>query len=291
MRAVLNREIVVRLRVDDESGTLTDADAVPTVAVTDGDGAAVAGVSAVSNESTGLYVATIDARTEYDRLSVVWTATVGAADRTVSDYVDVVAERLVPFWRLKEDSELADASVHTLQRVADAVEEWFRDALRFPPVVEAWRGRFRVPFDAPRLHVPDVFRPVSLIALSRNLGSDVVNYTAAELADVFPVDSAFERGGSNMSFLTGAPAARGTFPAGTYTAWLTNGEEHPPEDLRRAAATFARYVARTSNYPERARRVITQDTEIDLAMPSPDRPTGLPEVDAVISRYRVPVVA
>jgi hypothetical protein len=66
-----------------------------------------------------------------------------------------------------------------------------------------------------------------------------------------------------------------------------------PGDLRWAAARFASYIAkRTSQLgasgsllPERAASVSTEGGLIVFAVPTQDRPTGLPEVDAVLFRY------
>lgn len=285
MRAVLNREIVARLRVDDEGGRLTDADTLPTVIVIDGDAVPVAG-SVVAHENIGVYTATIPARTRVDRLAVTWAFQVGGFARTVATPVEVIAERLVPLWQYREDEVLADLPTPLLLRVADTVEEWFRNALKFPPVVEAWRGSWQEPYPTRRLRVPGVSYPQALYALAVGTGAGFTTYTPSQLAVLRIQDTGIEKTGGGVGFLEGNGRAW-SFPDGTYTAYLSHGLSDPGDDLRRAATILGRYTARVSNLPERARRILTAETEIDLSMPSPDRPTGLPDVDAVIGRYRL----
>lgn len=288
MRAELNREIHVRVRVENEAGVLTDlSSGVPTLVVTNGDGTVVTGVSAVTHDSTGVYVAVIPAQTVLDRLTVTWTFTLATYARTVTDRVCLVNERLVPFWRLAENTELTSPTVTTLSRLADGLEEWFKDALKYPPTIEAARLSWVQQFETQRLHVPGVSKPQSILALSHGRGASLYTYTAGDIADLSVVIDGFERNsGTSLSFLQGNFPA--TFAAGPYAAWLTHGLVDPPEDLRRAATIFARYIARTSNYPERAARVVSQESEIIFSFPSADKPTGLPEVDAVLTRYRIP---
>lgn len=295
MRAILNREAIVRLHTDDEDGTLVAATGTPTIAVTDGDGNTVAGVSAASSESTGVYKAAIPAQTSYDRLTVSWSATVATYARTVTDYVDVVSERLVPLWRLREDAELTSVSGTLLRRLEDTVAEWFRSALKYPPVLESFRYQWLQEYPTQRLKVPGVHFPHSIVSLAYGRGAGMTTWSAGDLAKIAVIENGFEYLDSGtfapMDFLRGWD--RGTFVAGYYTAHVTHGGGgafglvSAPEDLRRAAATLCRYVARTSNLPERARRIETAQSIIDLSMPSSEKPTGLPDVDAAIARYRI----
>lgn len=294
MRAILNREIIVRLRTDDEGGTLVAATGTPTLVVTDGDGATVAGVSAASSDGTGIYKATIPAQTALDRLKVVWTATVAGNVRTVTEYVDVVSERLVPLWRLREDAELAGVTPEVITRLEDTVAEWFRSALKFPPVVESTRRSWLLEYPVQRLRIPGAVFPRSIISLAYGRGSGMTTWSPTDLAQIGVIQDGVEYLDAGtfapVDFLRGLD--RGTFVAGYYTVHATHGgvdfeTAGPTEDLRRAAAVLARYVARTNNLPERARRIETAQSIIDLSMPSAEKPTGLPDVDAVITRYRI----
>lgn len=295
MRATLNREIVVRLRLDDEGGTLVAADSLPTLVVKDSLGNTIAGVSVVTSPSTGVYQATIPARSSVDTLTLSWAATVATFARTVTDAVTVTSERLVPLWLLREDAELAAVSTEIILRLSDTVEDWFRDALNFPTSVERYSRSWIQAFPVQRLRVPGVFFPISIVSLSCGRGTGAFVYDAPTLANIVAIESGFEFADTGVfapiDFIRGAQ--RGTFSQGAYTAVVTHGGfsafgfDRTPEHVRRAAAVLARYVSRTSNLPERARRVLSEHSEIDLSMPSAQYPTGLPEVDGVLSRYRL----
>lgn len=294
MRATLNREIVVRLRVDDEGGTLTDADSLPTVVVKDSLGATVSAGS-VTKESTGVYKATIAARTVIDLLTVEWSATLASNARTVSDHVTVTSECLVPLWLLREDAEMTALPTPVIVRLADQVEDWFRDALNYPASVERYSRSWILDYPVQRLRVPGCYFPVSMVSLTYGRGDGTLAYDADFLANIIAIESGFEFKDTGtfapVDFVRGAN--RGTFPQGAYSAVVTHGGfsafgfDGTPEHVQRAAAALARYVSRTSNLPERARRMITEHSEIDLSMPSPQYPTGLPEVDGVLSRFRL----
>lgn len=290
MRAVADRPIVVRVSAEDETGALiAQGTGLPTVSVVDGAGTAVTGVTVASDSPAGTYKVTIPARSQLDRLTITTDVTPsgGSVYRTRA-YVDVVSERLVPLSRLKEDAEMASLSATVLARIADGVEDWFRSALQFPAVQEGARVKWGLSIAKRKLTVPGVYYPWEFYSLS-------LNGDAIALADFEIVDGGLVRE-TNASFLTGVAPTDGFYP-GTYLAHVRHGAdfgegmESPPEDLRRAAAVLARYVSRTSsNFPERATRVVTQETEIVFAFPSPERPTGLPEVDTAITRYRAQAV-
>jgi hypothetical protein len=294
MRAVLNREANVRLHLDDEYGALVAADSTPTVSAVNGDGQSVA-VGTAASEATGLYAASLSAQSVMDRLTVSWNATVAGKARTATQHVDVVSERLVPLWRLREDAELLALDGKLLQRLEDTVAEWFRNALKYPPVVESYRYQWLQDYATQRLRVPGVKFPVSLTSLAYGRGNGQTVWTPSMLAQIAVVETGFEYLDSGtfapMDFLRGWD--RGTFVAGYYTAHVTHGGggdfgiTSPTEDMRRAAAILCRYAARVNNLPERARRIETAASIIDLSMPSADKPTGLPDVDAVIGRYRL----
>lgn len=273
MRALVGREIVVRLHVDDEDGNLVDADALPTVAVVDGAGVAVAGVSAVSPVSTGLYEATIDPRSQLDILQATWTHTVAGHVRTKTEEMKVVGDRLAELWQLRERSELAGLTGEALRRVADEVDQWFTDALGFPPVPEPMRARFRS-FGGPRLIVPGVLFPIAVYSASQGATA----LTADELALL-----RFKFGYIDWS-------DRRSWALDEVTVWLSHGDDSAvSEDLRRAAVSLAVYASRSSDrkIPERATRVVSEGADITLGLPDPDHPTGLPDVDAAILRHRV----
>lgn len=284
MRLLANRDGTVRTRTTDEGGTLTTADGTVSVSVTNPDGDVVASGNA-SEETTGVYAFTVPAQTELDDLTAEFSGAVGGNSFTQTEQVTIVERRLAPLYQLREDTELESLSTTAILRLADQVEDWFDDALKFPAVRRGARVKWEAPVSR-RLRIPGVVRPGTLYSLTQ--AGD-----AMDLADVEVREGALylTGGGSNLSFLTGLPAGSGGhFAAAIYEAHLSHGLESPPADLVRAAATFARYVSRSSNYPERARQVATEGAVITFSMPTPDRPTGLPEVDGVLNRLRHEIV-
>ena len=290
MRAVKNREIVLRLRVDDEGGSLVSADTTPELTVATWAGTAVGGVSAVTEESTGVYRAVIPPQADLDRLVANWSYAVSGVDRLHTEHIVVVGGITIPLWRLREDAELASLSVPAIQRLATLVDDWLRDALGYPVVEEPFDVTYRLPRPTNGLRVPGVPFPMTVTYLRH--GTHV--FSDAELADLRIVDGAIERGAATGgSFLTGVSHGFGWNDDDTVVH--VRGTHGPradwggvvPEDLVRAATILARYTARANNYPERARQVATDGALITLSTPAHDRPTGLPDVDGVLARYRV----
>ncbi len=296
-RYLVNREAVLRVRIDDEAGTLVDTDAsVPTLVVTDGDGTVVSGLSVVSHESTGVYKAIVPPRTKMDVYTATWTATVGGYTRTIVQHFIVQAQRVIGMSRLREDSEMAGLSTTAMQRLVDAVEDWFESALGFPPVEQPLRRTFESP-GGRRLRVPGAMFPLQLFDI-KELDTSIDAQTLATLrvvdgAIVYPDTVQFPGDTASWDIVQGGPARY--FRPGQMSVYITHGAKWSrwdggrdmPEDLVRAAGVLARYVSRTNNYPERARQVATEGALITFSMPAHDRPTGLPEVDQVITRYGV----
>ena len=287
MRAVLNSDAIVRVRIDDETGRLIDADAPPTVAVLDGSGTQILTGTATS-DGVGIYKYTVASQTRPDHLVVRFTATVGGSVRVIDQHVDIVGARLVELWRLREDAELAGLPLVAMQRLVDATEEWFRSALRFPYTVESQRTSFWYQGGS-RLSVPGAPFPIQLYELS----SAGIPYTAGEISTVGVDRSAFVYPQTGVYYDPVYGSYAGLFRGGLTKIYCAHGGLPDwggliPEDLVRAAFIFARYLNRGSGgtaYPERATQVATEGAVITFSTPSPTRPTGLPEVDAVITRY------
>lgn len=290
MRIVKGREATLRLYIEDEDGDLMVATGTPTVAVTRvSSGAAVSGIGTVTNPSTGLYEAVLPAQDDFDRLHAVWSYEVSGNSRTEEAHYTIVESRLVPMRLLKTDTKIAALSpAPTSAQLLDliqVVEDWVNRALKFPYCEESFTRTFRIKKPTQVLMIPQVLYPRSITAVT----IDDVAFTADEIEDIKINKFGVERGATGWSFLTGTTPGSGGWPVGRYTVVGTHGpnpDSMPaPADLRRAALTLARYAVRTNNWSERARQVQTQDAVLTFSMPSPDRPTGLPEVDAVVGGY------
>lgn len=268
MRIPQNREATLRLYVDDEDGTLVAATGTPTVTITNGAGTAIVTGAASTNEATGIYKYTLTPQSSLDVLTVVWSYVVGGFTRTLSYTACVTGFRLVPLYRFREDQELASVTGTRLRRISDAVEDAFMKALGFPAVVEGKRVSFVLDEYSPTLYIPGVSRPHSLISLT-------VGSTVQDVSGVSVRDGGFVK------------ASGASWSPGVYSAWVTHGLSSPSERLIEVGIVLGRYIARQNNYPERALRVVSNDTEITFAMTGdPDHPTGLPEVDTVLTSER-----
>lgn len=281
MRAVLGRPVRVRVRTYDEFGILADlpGSAVPTISVTAGDGTAVAVSGPVVNEAIGTYVATIPAQGELDTLVASWSWD----SCTETELILLEAYRLVPLHVLKADPEIAALPNHDFIRLVDVVEDWFTDALGYPVAPICLRKVFNFP-GGRRLRVPGAFFPRELVSAAD--GSVVLSQSAIDAVRV--VDGAFEFDavGSYDPIIGGCSSSWGS---GYKSVRVVHGPpwDQPPADLQRAAVTLARYAARGSNYPERARSVTTEHSMITFATPDARHPTGLPDVDGAVTRYAI----
>lgn len=116
--------------------------------------------------------------------------------------------------------------------------------------------------------------------------------TAAQMAaiQVDSIDRILTRtdGGSWLGSTGNATSVEVTYTAGALVA--------PPEDLKQACVDVARYrlLQPSGQVPDRALSMTNEFGNIQLAVAGVDRPTGLPEADAVIlgyaRRYRMPAI-
>ena len=294
MRVLADTDAVVEVRTVDDDGDLADADANVDVELFDGGGASVTTDTLATSTSTGVYTFSFPAQSDLDRYRLHASYAVGGNQHEQDQYIDVVGNRLVPVWQLRQDSELTTAKVSAavLKRALDEAEDWFEDELNYPPYPKGVRVGFRLRGQSrgdagftpervdpsasgvTRLVIPAVLEPTSTVY---SLTVDGDAFTQNELDQIEARDGALERVSSSGS--------NEAWDAGWYEAHLVHGLVETPADLRRAAAIFVRYLARTVNYPERASQVATEGALIEFAMPGRGRPTGIPEVDGVVNRY------
>lgn len=275
MRALTNRAATLTLRVEDDGGNLTNADTLPTVEVFDGAGDSFA-TPTVTSGTTGVYTATITTDTP-DVYQAEWSYAVGGNARTTVTTADVVDSRLLSLHRLRDviDTERTEHGFGTISdevviRAAEVIEDWFTSALGFPAYQRSTRlGLY--PRGGRTLRVREVKDPLDFLA--GTVESDPL--TADDLAKIEA-----RRGGFEWT--------DGTYwnPRHWLTAHVTHGLRRVPADLRRGAEALGRHLARKSDLPERATEVQTEGAFFSLALPGPNQPTGLPEVDAALRRYR-----
>jgi hypothetical protein len=209
-----------------------------------------------------------------DTLAVRWTDDAG---RITLDRIDVVGRRYVTVAQLRARPDMTadrfdlQQLLNDLERVEDLVEDHCKVA--FVPRA----GVQRAPASHRGEFVLDQLR-VTGIRWARADG------VALDLADV-DLDP-------RTGTITLDSVARGEVVAVGYT----HGSDAPPADLAEAVvdAVRAKLLADRSGMASRELSIRTEmGDRVFLAQPGTDRPTGIPEVDAVLNRYRqhVPGIA
>lgn len=278
MRVEAGRASPIRVTFTDVDGNPAAADGAVTVTVTRPDDTQVAtGTATTDPARTGVYRFDLGAQAQLDELTARFAGTVDGLDVTIDVDVDVVARRLVDLHALRAAVERAQPALEAaapsdalaLRRAADEAEDWIDEALGYPavrrPLRVAWQAR-RWPTLAP----PGVTWPGDLYELTRD--GDTVDVA-----------------GVTVDTVTGGwwAADRTVWASGRYVLWGTHGLARTPADMHRAGVILARHLAATSKVPDRAASMTTESTLIVFSKPAPDRPTGLPEVDAIIRAHGI----
>lgn len=275
LRAVVGnttRLVLGTVGIDEE--TLADATAGVSVSVTRADGTALTTITAASPTSpgSGLYNIDFDADvhlTRTDVLDCVATYEVSGAARREAFQVRVVGGRFFDLRSLRAMQGLTSTSQFSTEDLAaarDVAEEFVEDFTG-----QAWVPRADV------LTVSDTLTSLFLPYLPvRSLVRLEVDGTAAVAADA-----------------TVHPSGRLELPEGVSASddvvvEYEHGESTPPADLAQAAKRLARHIlfSGDSSIPDRARMMVTDWGTFALDIASEEKPTGLPEVDSVLRRYR-----
>jgi hypothetical protein len=296
VRVAAGRPATLRQHISDEAGgdLAIDGGSHVFVTVVAGDGvtAVLAAVQATQVGSTAVYTVVLPAQAKLDRLTATWTATVAATPYTWTVIVDVIAERLMEPWRLRQDSTIAALDPDTFLTTLDQIEEFIRDFAGFPAVAEGLRTSFDesrgalgdttfqigtingLPYGGGGglLLVPGVRKPGQVYAGSIN---------GAALDPVNDVPKISTQDGC-LVWSDWRP-----WQSGRYSLWLTHGDPNPPREIRAVVAKLMKFAATPNNYPLRASQVLTEGATIMFAGTGPDRPTGIPDIDATLVRYRV----
>lgn len=312
MRAISGRPIAWTFELDDANGIPINADPSTNVLVTvlAGDGTSIVlGAIATDVPIIGVYEYVIPAQVKLDTLSVTATAIVGGLTQTYTDEVRVCGSRILTPADIRADPILSKLGANPQSRrvlieALDATEDLIADALGFPAALEGARLNFDarrgmvnevfaygdvqtgiftgIPglgfgFGGARLLTPGCARPQQVYEMQIN-GNTVQDDVLAQ----------FQPGNGYITWTGGR-----SWPSANYVIWLSHGMGSIPADLRWAAAKLARYIAKRtpitgqgdSLLPERTASLTTEGATIVFAIPSPDRPTGIPEIDAVLMRY------
>lgn len=275
LRAVVGnttRLVVGTVGIDEE--TLADATAGVSLSVTRADGTALTTITAAvpTEVGSGLYNLDFDPATHLSRtdvLSCTLTYTVASAARREDFQVRVVGGRFFDLRSLRQMQGIGSTTqfdTASLAAARDIAEEFVEDF-----TAQAWVPRadvYRLSKTDSGYYLP--YLPVrSLIRL---------------LVDGEPVDAT-----SGTVAQSGALTLTGvSLPSDELLVEFEHGEATPPADLAQAAMRLARHIlfSGDSSIPDRARMMVTDWGTFALDIASEEKPTGLPEVDSVLRRYR-----
>lgn len=299
MRAVANRPATYRFSVEDDLGDLVDATDPPTVTLTQMPQPApmsdpVPGVVVSTGPSTRDALGSYSYRFSRPALEVPltasWAGTVGSDAYSGQETVRMVDRRSIPLSVLRQDAALANIAPADLLALLDGAEDALEKALRFRIV--STMDRFRVTTTHPLrvLRIPGVNYVQNVAAATRTLDptGQVIPIDPKTIA---VRDDALELPtGSNWSFLTGGWPTAMWLP-GTYVVDVVHGLTETPVDVVKAVRMLVRHYAAngTSNYPDRATRIVSAETEIWFSRSGPDTYFGIPEVDDVVKQLRLDI--
>lgn len=245
-----------------------------TVTITRADGTAVATAAATAGTGAAARTYNLAAQTRLDHLTAVWTGTIGG--RQVTTRHEVVGAFYAELAEIRGLDALGNTSKYptaVLDRARWQAEEKFEDATGV-----AWVPRHdrQVAFgDNTTQLLLRWPRPRSLVAVTVN-GTAAADLTAFSLYDTGLIERT-----SGVVWPTGVTSS------GNIVVEYTHGYDRPPEDLRMAFLAYVRYLVldTTSRIPDRASSYSTDFGTFQLVTAGFNRPTGLPEIDAILNEH------
>lgn len=257
---------------DDETATAATGNVVVTVEREDG--TALAGGNATGSNPYAFNLTAASHTDELDELTVTWTGTVSSRVVSHTDYVKVVGARYFRLKTLRGMSGLPNTTQN-----ADLV--WARDIAE--DFVEEFTEHAWVPTYQRDIEDGDNCRELTL---SRTSVRRLINVTVDGVAQSTTNWSVTNWG----RVITDGDLFIVKIPQGNNISVAYEwGEKAPPGDLMRATLMLARHIlltAQGSPIPDRARLMQTDWGMFHLDTASEDKPTGMPEIDAVLRRYR-----
>lgn len=262
-------------------GTLTSAAGAVTVAVTREDGTTVTSGTATS-VAVGTYSFSLPVQTDCDVLTIAWTGTVAGLSTTIKTRVEVVGGRYCTLSEVRAQDGLADATLFPVSVLEDAIR-WAEDTIDkyvgTPFTLRYCRERLTGDGSA-ELRLRQKF-PYRLLSVIENGTS-----TAASTMATWVLYDAGQITKDTGYFLTPSTT---NLAGRNIEVRYEYGELYPPDDIAWCARTLARYycVELFNRMPDRATAVQNEYGTVNMAMAGgPGRPTGLPDVNAVLNRYR-----
>lgn len=270
MRLVLGgaEAVVTRLALDD---TVPELDAAPTVEVVSSDGTALPDITPTAVTDPPLWWSvgfTPDHTAALDRLTVTMTGTANTVPVRHQFSVEVVSSRLFDLVSLRSMPDMGDTQRFPLANL-QAARDWIEG------IVEAAVGTSFCERVYIEQHRADATTTVWVNALhSYELRSVAVDGVDSPGWTLTP-DGALT-----------APTAQ----TGTVTVVYTSGySTHAPDEIATAALIAARarvLASGSSGIPDRSRGMSNEFGNLTFSVAGVNAPTGFPEVDAVLLRWR-----
>lgn len=260
---------------DSDGEALVDPGTV-TVTITRSDGTTLVTGAATGGTGAAPRTYSLAAQTRLDHLTAVWTGSLGG--RRITTNVEVVGAFFAELAEIRALDALTSATSYPtakLERARTQAEQAFEDVTGV-----AWVPRHaRETVDGtglPRLALAHQ-QPRELLAVTID-GTAAADLTAFRL---YPY-AAIER-------VAGAIWPRETSGGGrNVVVEYTHGFDEPPGDLKEAFLVYVRdrLLMGNSRIPDRASLMTTDFGTFNLVTAGGARYTGLPDVDAVLQRYR-----
>ncbi len=284
-----NRAGTLTFTVRNEDGTGTAATGSVAVTVRDLTGASIATGTATAGTGTGVYTYALplDVRANLGTYEVTFAYTLTGIAESVTVPVEVVSALLFDVAELRESyPELSDTARYTSAEIRRARDEAIARLEQAAQVSFSTRRTFQTISgdDTTRLLLPhvEVSGVVSVTIYDETIpGADQVEdaFNATELLDV-EID-----GPAGVLKRTDGDV----WPRGhrNVVVEYEHGYEFAPEPVRRAAMKLAVEALVPSALPSRALSQTTDLGEIRISVANPEagRPTGDPEIDAVILQF------
>lgn len=262
-----------------EGETGTSADGTVSLTILGEDGSTVVSATNATPAGTaspGVYTYTLAPRSELDVLTAHWTGEFGGTEESLETQVEIVGSHIASLSQIR-----AQDSLNNETKFPTAVLEMARNEAT--SLFESYCGRsFILRYGR---YVCDGNGTTQLI-LPHGDVQRLIGVTQ-DATTVTPSTLKLARFGR----ITKATA----FAVGTDNVVVryVYGTSVVPADIRRAFLTYVRYLLLDAynRLPDRTLSYNADGMLVQLAQAGTHRPTGLPEVDAVLYRHRVPSTA
>lgn len=253
--------------------TAGDATGAVTYTVTDANGTSVATGTATNETEAGRYTFILAPQTAVKTLTIAWTGTWSGAVQSITTYAEIVGGHLFTLAEaraydkavLTSTTTYPDAAIReTRAGITDLFEQV--TGVSFIPRY----GRTTLDGSGYELWLPH--RQIRTL-LSGSV--DAVALTAPQIAEI----ELYEYG---RLYWTGGWAST---TRRNVTVAYEHGYQAVPWDIHLAALTFLRYVLVSSDISDRTISFTNELGSFRQAVPGTKYPTGIPMVDAALSRY------